>query len=461
MASLSKTIYFGAFVHSKTLKELEICEKGAIGVDEAGIIRFVERGVESVEDVVKKYEEWKDASVVRIEGEGFFFPGFIDTHTHASQHPNTGLFGSSTLLDWLHTYTFPLESSLSSIDKANRVYTNFVLRTLSHGTTTCCYYATIHVTTTNALAKICHSFGQRAFIGRVCMDSESMSPDYYRDESADAGVAASRESINYIRKLDPEAALIHPIITPRFAPSCTTSCLQQLGALAAETGSHIQTHISENKPEIALVKSLFPESKFYADVYDSAGLLTPKTILAHAVHLTEDEKVLIKQRDAKISHCPASNTALTSGCAPVRELLDAGLTVGLGTDISGGFSPSILEECRQAIWVSRFVAMGAGDKAKLSMEEVLYLATRGGAKVVGLEDKIGGFEVGMEWDAQLVRLGSVEQEVKALTKGPVDVFGWESAEDKVNKWVYSGDDRNTVAVWVKGKLVHKTERYEV
>jgi guanine deaminase len=461
MAALDKTIYFGAFVHSKTLKELEICEKGAIGVDETGIIRFVERGVEAVEDVMKRYEDWRDAKVQRIGGEGFFFPGFIDTHTHASQHPNTGLFGSTTLLSWLATYTFPLESSLSALDKAERVYTNFVLRTLSHGTTTCCYYATIHVPSTNLLASICHSKGQRAFIGRICMDSEAMSPTYYRDSSAEASIAATRESIDFIRQLDPKAALIHPIITPRFAPSCTPSCLQQLGALHRETGANIQTHISENKPEIALVKELFPESKSYADVYDAAGLLTPKTILAHAVHLTDDEKALIKLRDAKISHCPASNTALTSGCAPVRELLDAGLTVGLGTDVSGGFSPSILEECRQAIWVSRFVAMGNGDEAKLSMEEVLYLATRGGAKVVGLEDKIGGFEVGMEWDAQLVRLGTVQQSVKSLTEGPVDVFGWESWEDKVNKWVYNGDDRNTVAVWVKGRLVHKTPGYDV
>lgn len=384
----------------------------------------------------------------------------IDTHTHASQHPNTGLFGSTTLLDWLSTYTFPLESSLSSTQKASRVYTNFVLRTLSHGTTTCCYYATIHVSTTNLLASICHSRGQRAFIGRVCMDAASMAPDYYRDESTEAAVEASRASIEFIRELDPEGALVHPIITPRFAPSCSSSCLEKLGALHRETGAHIQTHISENKPEIALVKELFPHSENYASVYDSAGLLTPKTILAHAVHLTAEEVKLIREREAKISHCPASNTALTSGCAPVRELLDAGLTVGLGTDVSGGFSPSILEECRQAIWVSRFVAMGAGDRAKLSTEEVLYLATRGGAKVVGLEDKIGGFEVGMEWDAQMVRLGSVAEKVEELTSGPVDVFGWESKEDKVNKWVYSGDDRNTGAVWVKGRLVHKGEGYE-
>ncbi|KAF2191241.1 guanine deaminase [Zopfia rhizophila CBS 207.26] len=458
-ATISKTIYLGPFVHSFSLTNLEICGKGVIGVDEKGVIRFVERD-SSLEDVHSKHDEWKEAEIVKTQDNGFFFPGFIDTHTHASQHPNTGIFGKTTLLSWLETYTFPLESSLSSLSKAQTVYSNFVSRTLSHGTTTCAYYATTHVPTTNLLADICLKRGQRALIGRVCMNT--MSPEYYRDQSVEDAVRDSKASIDYIRSIDPDGSIVQPIITPRFAPSCTATCLSALGALHKETNAHIQTHISENKPEIQLVQSLFPTSKSYADVYDTAGLLTSKTILAHAVHLTPDEISLVKSRDSKISHCPASNTALTSGCSPVRELLNAGLTVGLGTDVSGGFSPSILEECRQAIWVSRFRAMNDGDEAKLSTAEALYLATRGGAQVVGLEDKVGGFEVGKEWDAQMISLGEVKEggEQEGKFEGPVDVFGWESWEDRVNKWVYSGDDRNTLAVWVRGRLVHTTGRYQ-
>ncbi|ORY14260.1 hypothetical protein BCR34DRAFT_534410 [Clohesyomyces aquaticus] len=454
-APIKKTVYYGTFVHSKSLSELDICAKGAIGVDENGVIAFVERDVSDVANVIQKYGEWKDAEVVKIEDNGFFFPGFIDTHTHASQHANTGLFGKTTLLSWLETYTFPMESSLSSLSKASTVYSNFVSRTLSHGTTTCAYYATIHVPSTNLLADICLKRGQRALVGRVCMDT--MSPDYYRDASVEAVIKDSKASIDYIRSIDPSGFIVKPILTPRFAPSCTASCMSALGALAKQTDAHIQTHISENKSEIALVKSLFPDSQSYTHVYDSADLLTPKTILAHAVHLTHAEVKIIKERGTKISHCPASNTALTSGCAPVRELLNAGLTVGLGTDVSGGFSPSILEECRQAIWVSRFRAMHDGDEAKLSTEEVLYLATRGGAQVVGMEDKVGGFEVGMEWDAQMICLGRVkkEGEQEGRFAGNVDLFGFETPEDKVNKWVYGGDDRNTERVWVRGRLVHK------
>jgi guanine deaminase len=133
--------------------------------------------------------------------------------------------------------------------------------------------------------------------------------------------------------------------------------------------------------------------------------------------------------------------------------------VGLGTDMSGGYSPSILEAARQALLVSRHVAMGEkGDAAKLSVEEVLYLATRGGAKVVGMAEKVGGFEVGKQFDAQLIGLPEVTEDgvlSEDDTGGMVDVFGWESWDDKVAKWLFSGDDRNTLALWVKGRLVHE------
>jgi guanine deaminase len=378
---------------------------------------------------------------------------FSDTHIHASQFPNAGIFGKSTLLDWLNTYTFPMEASLSNLKKATTVYTRCIQRTLSHGTTTASYYATIDVPATNLLADLCLSYGQRAFIGRCCMDT--LSPDFYRDVSAASSLADTKATISHIAEIDPKHALITPIITPRFAPSCSSELMHSLGALQKETDLPVQTHISENKNEVALVKSMFPDHASYAHLYDSHGLLGPKTILAHCVHLTEEEVDLIKLRDAKISHCPASNSAITSGTAKVRWLLEKGVEIGLGTDMSGGYSPSILEAVRQASLVSRHVAMEGDEKTKLSIEEVLYLGTRGGAKVVGLGEKIGGFGVGMEWDAQLIGLASVDEDEVEGDMGSVDIFGWESWDERVAKWIYNGDDRNTLAVWVKGRLVHE------
>ena len=285
------------------------------------------------------------------------------------------------------------------------------------------------------------------------MDS-SLSPEYYRDVSPASALADTRATISHIDGIDPSHELITPILTPRFAPSCSSELMHGLGALHKETNLPIQTHISENKNEVALVAELFSGCKHYTGVYDDHGLLTSKTILAHGVHLSEGEVDLIRERGAKISHCPASNSAITSGTAKVRWLLEKGVEVGLGTDMSGGYSPSILEAVRQAALVSRHVAMGGEDEAKLSIEEVLYLGTRGGARVVGLGERIGGFGVGMDWDAQLIGLGDVDEGEGGM-EGPVDVFGWESWEERVAKWVYNGDDRNTLAVWVKGRLVHE------
>lgn len=362
-----------------------------------------------------------------------------------------------------------MESSLSDLTKARRVYTRCVRKTLSHGTTTASYFATIDVPATNLLADLCISMGQRAFVGRVCMDHKGLCPEYYRDESPDEAMRATDESIAHIRKIDPEFSLVSPILTPRFAPGCTAETMTRLGKLAKETGLPVQTHVSENVNEIKLVQELFPDSASYTGLYDTCGLLTPKTILAHAIHLSEQEADLIKARGSKVSHCPCSNSSITSGEARVRWLLEKGISVGLGTDMSGGYSPSILEAARLALLVSRHLAMShheqdalpeAGtEKAKLSVEEVLYLATRGGAEVVGLEEKIGAFEVGMEFDAQLISLGTVgekaeAEEAESEDTGNVDVFGWETWEEKIAKWVFNGDDRNTKQVWVRGRLVH-------
>ncbi|KAI9689984.1 MAG: hypothetical protein M1822_009866 [Bathelium mastoideum] len=485
---LQRHVYVGAFAHCRSLQELDICPSGAIGVGDLGKIEFIDRDVSDV-SLVLETRGWKDAKVVRIKGYGFFFPGFVDTHIHASQYPNAGIFGKSTLLDWLDTYTFPMESSFASLARARQVYTRVVARTLAHGTTTAAYYATVHVPATNLLADLCHARGQRAFIGRVCMDTP-LAPEHYRDPSPAAAIAATEATNAHIAKLDPHHDLLTPILTPRFAPSCTADTLAALANLHRETGLPIQTHLAENQPELALVRRLFPDAPSYTHVYDAAGLLTPRTVLAHAVYVAPAERKLIAERGSAVAHCPVSNTALASGAARVRRLMADGVTVGLGTDVSGGFSASVLVAAREAVLVSRLVAVEEGEaraaddesaeaqegkgkgtkgdgaekgkeSAKLMDPEVLWMATRGGAKALGLQERIGGFEVGMEWDAQMVVLGGVAEdgEVEGGVEGAVDVFGWESWEERISKWLYNGDDRNTLAVWVKGRLVHETKAY--
>lgn len=417
----------------------------------------------------------------------FFFPGFIDTHIHAPQYPNCGIFGKSTLLDWLTTYTFPLEASLAAstdpsstssnpLAKASKVYNRIISRTLSNGTTTASYFATIDVPATNLLASIAKTRGQRALIGRVCMDHPETCPPYYRDETTEQTLLAAQASMSHCHALDPTGTLIAPIITPRFAPSCQPETLSRLGELARSTNTRVQTHISENTNELLLVASLFPNRANYTDVYDHAGLLTPLTILAHGIHLSDPEIAVIAARQSKISHCPASNSSLGSGFCPVRKLLESGVDVSLGTDVSGGYSVSILDSVRQCCLVSRQLGyVHGGDKRwNIGVTEGLWLGTVGGAKCVGWEGRLGGFEEGMWWDVQEVELGDLavrevergmdgegEGEVGAdgmedsvVGDGPVDIFGWETWEERIDKWVWNGDDRNVKRVWVGGRLVH-------
>jgi guanine deaminase len=351
------------------------------------------------------------------------------------------------------------KQQIDPLARAKTVYTRTLQRTLSHGTTTASYFATLSVPATNLLADLAHNIGQRALIGRVCMDEPATCPDYYRDSSAAESLSASKASIAHCRKVDPTGLLVAPIITPRFAPSCTAESLHNLGQLASSEDVRIQTHLSENRNECALVKQLFPDRESYTDVYDHAGLLTPKTILAHAIHLDDKEIDTIAQRGAKISHCAASNSALGSGFCRVRTLLDRGVDVGLGTDVSGGHSPSILDAVRQTCFVSRHVGFldGGDSRWNIGVEEGLWLATVGGSKVVGMEGLVGIFEEGAAWDALEIRLGAnvgSEDEAEVGENG-VSIFGWESWDDRVAKWVWNGDDRNVRRVWVGGRLVHE------
>ncbi|KAG7002078.1 mediator of RNA polymerase II transcription subunit 17 [Physcia stellaris] len=508
-APLKKTVYTGTFISTPTLGSLKVLEDAAVGVDEAGVIRYVESDLEcdsegdgrECEAVVRGWG-WDWGMWCGLEdwgrwrgrgGKGWFFPGFVDTHIHAPQYLNTGLFGTTTLLSWLSEYTFPLESSFSSLSRARHIYSRVIARTLAHGTTTAAYYATLHVPATNLLTTLCHTAGQRAKVGRVCMDNPTINPSFYRDESPLAALSATRATITHSAQLDPARELVEPIITPRFAPSCTSACLHQLGALAQHHDLPIQTHISENADEIALVRTLFPACASYTEVYATHALLTPRTVLGHAIHLSAAEKEMVKAHGAGVAHCPVSNSYLSSGLCPVRELLDMGINVGLGTDVSGGWSPSVLTAAREALGVSRVLAGVEGSKLrerrglegaesvvegrgeegierlKLSVEEVLYLATVGGAKCLGLEQKVGLFEVGFEFDAQMIQCGdfSVEGDgvevfdgdsVGSLSAGhdhPVELWGKESVREKLAKWVFCGDDRNVKKVWVKGRKVHE------
>ncbi|KYQ88248.1 guanine deaminase [Tieghemostelium lacteum] len=433
-------VFKGTIIHSIHIHQVELLQNHYIGVSDSGVILFLSDDDKTVQEHLDSHQ-FQRSDIVDL-GRKFIIPGYIDTHAHAPQYHNAGTGTDLPLLKWLEKYTFPVESKFRDLEFAEHVYSKVVDRMLRNGTTTCCYYATIHLDASKLLADIVSRRGQRGFIGKVCMDRHS--PDHYI-ETTDESISNTKEFIRVI--LEANNPLVQPIITPRFAPSCTNTLMTALGDLAKQHNKVlIQSHLSENLDEIQWVKSLYPDIPTYTHVYHHFGLLNERTIMAHAIHLSEDELKLLKQTQSSISHCPVSNFTLTSGNMDIRKVIQHDIKLALGTDISGGFSPSILQVMRDSIKCSNSCSFVDSAHKALSYEEAFYLATVGGSKVVNMEHKLGNLLPGKEFDAQIID--------PFAPNSPFDVFAGDSLKDIFQKYIFLGDDRNISQLYVKGTKIN-------
>lgn len=319
--------------------------------------------------------------------------------------------------------------------------------TLKLGSTTVAYNSTIHPEATNILADSCYKAGQRAIIGKLCIVQGSTHGNI--EASNDASLGSSEKSVKYIRKLDPDGRLVHPCIQPRGGPYCPTELMHALGEQSKDYKTYVQAHMCETTSDIERTLKVHKDFDFYSDMYKANGLLHEKTILAHCIHLQQKDFENLKASKAGVAHNPNSNTCLRDGECRVRELLDMDIKVGLGTDCSAGYMPSIHDAMRNASNVSRHLALHKGDdRYVLGFSEIVYLATMGGARVVGMEDRIGNFEQGKKFDALVIDVEGIISANPYLWEGDED-----GSEAMVKKWVFLGDDRNIRKVYVDGKLV--------
>lgn len=448
-----RKIFVGRLVHSKSLKHLEILPHAALGVDEKGKITFLDSSVQDVNALSSKHEGFENAQIIQLGPLQFIVPGLIDTHLHAPQYPNLAIGMEGDLMEWVTNYTDPIEASYADSNKAKRVYDKLVQTTLALGTTTVAYNSTIHLEATNILADTCLKYGQRANIGKMACLVNSTHGNF--EESTAQSLGDTEKSIQHILKLDPEGFLITPCVQPRGGRACPADLMTGLGELgkrygeSASTAStvplRVQAHMSEAKGDMKLAFELHPGYENYTELYQAYNLLHSRSILAHCIHLSPRDVDLLVETKAGIAHNPNSNTCLRDGECRVRELLDRGVKVGLGTDCSAGYSISIMDAMRQASNVSRHLAIHKEDnKWTLAFEEILYLATIGGAQVMGLDDKIGNFEVGKCFDALIVD----------VSQGMINIEGWENdGLALAKKWVFMGDDRSIRKVYVNGHLV--------
>ena len=434
-------VFRGTTIHTPSLGQLRI-QDSVLAVDSRGRIAFIRPGEEL--DTLKEKFSLEDSTFVQLSPSQFLIPGFIDTHIHAAQYPNTGLGLDRPLLGWLAEYTFPLEARFCDPVYARHVYSDVIRHTLRSGTTTACYYTTVHTEAATVMCDLMHEYGQRGLVGKTCMDHNSPPA---LTQTVEMNIEGTKQLIAHISHLKTD--LLSPVLTPRFALSCSVECMQALGALAREGHYHIQTHISENKEEVETVRQMFPNALSYTHLYQECGLLTDKTILAHAVHLSDQELATCREERVGISHCPVSNFALKSGLLDCRRVLERDIKLGLGTDVSGGYAVSMLEVMRQTLIASSCVSFLTDNRSyrPLDYREAFHLATLGGARVLGLEDRVGSFEEGKEFDALLIDTNTPHSVMSCDTNLiPCEMF---------QKFFYTGDDRNISQVFVRGRLVHE------
>ncbi|KAL3063351.1 hypothetical protein OYC64_003088 [Pagothenia borchgrevinki] len=432
-------VYRGTFIHSTQQTPLQILEDELLGVDTDGKIAFIGKAAEL--DSLSQTFGFCPSEVIQLAQHEFFMPGLVDTHIHAPQYSYAGTALDLPLLEWLNKYTFPVESRFKDLEFAQQVYSQVVKRTLRNGTTTACYFATIHTDASLLLAQIANDFGQRALVGKVCMDMNN-SVKHYKETYQESLDETSRFIAELLNKKYP---LVRPVVTPRFALSCTGALMGQLGAIAKNNNLHIQSHISENLEEVKLVKELFPESKSYTDLYHKHNLLTDKTVMAHGCYLSDEELALFRETGASLSHCPNSNISLYSGMLDVRNVLKHSVKLGLGTDVAGGYSASMLDAVRRARDTSKVLTIQDPKYDTLTFEEVFRLATLGGSQALSLDDRTGNFEVGKDFDALRVNVAAAD--------GPIDLIKIEEPKIILEKFLNLGDDRNIVEVFVAGRKV--------
>ncbi len=384
-------------------------------------------------------DQYKDLPVYDY-GDKLIIPGMTDLHVHAPQYTFRGIGMDEELLEWLSKYTFPEEAKYSDLAYARKAYEYFSEDLRRCFTTRAVVFATLHNEATIELMDQLEKTGMITYVGKVNMDRNGGA--HLEEEDAAASLKATAEWLEAIQGRYKNTT---PILTPRFIPSCSDDLMRGLGKMSAERGLRIQSHLSENQSEVAWVKELVPESTSYANAYeifDTMGTAELPTIMAHCVYSGEEEMAILKNHGAYIAHCADSNMNLTSGIAPIRKFIDAGINVGLGTDVAAGSSMNMIKTMLISLQASKMYYRLVDTNVKpLSFEEMFYLATLGGGSYFG---KVGTFKDGYEFDAVVI------DDSKMYSMRDMSV------RERIERMVYNDADAFITDKYVKGNKIYSS-----
>lgn len=362
-------------------------------------------------------------------------PGFIDTHVHMPQIDVIASYGTE-LLDWLNNYTFPAETRYADPQVSEAGATLFIDSLLAHGTTSAVVFPTVHKVSVEALFQAAHAKGMRLITGKVLQDRHS--PDGLRDDVAQA----ERDCIDLIDRWHGRDRLAFAV-TVRFAPTSTPEQLAMAGALCrADASLYMQTHVAENRAEVAWAGALFPEARSYLDVYARAGLLHRRSVFAHGIWLDDADRAALAQGGAQIAHSPSSNLFLGSGLFDWPAATAAGVATSLASDVGGGTSLSMIRTMADAYKVQAMAGQ------RLTAWTALHSATLGAAQALDLGHEIGSFNPGCRADVCVWDWAAdpVAERRMALARSP---------HERAFAWMTLADDRNLVAAYVGGVPRHQ------
>ena len=419
---MSITVLKGHIVSAPKLGALETLENGYLVLDD-GIIQ----------GAFSSLPERFASAPVSDYGDRLILQSFADMHLHAPQYPMLGLGMDLPLLDWLKQYTFRTEARFQDTDYAREIYRQLAQRLIRSGTTRVVMFSSIHTDATLILMEELERAGVTGYVGKVNMDRNG-APGSYQETTEES----KRETLRFLEAAA-DFSRVKPILTPRFTPTCTDELMAWLGQTARERGLYVQSHLSENKQEIAWVRELHPDCVEYWETYDKFGLFSDHTVMAHCVYSSAREREAMKRRNVLVAHCPDSNINICSGFVPLQIMLEEGLWVALGSDIAGGAELPMNRVITAAIRMSkakRIESEWAQDF--LTVIEGYYLGTTAGARYFGAG---AGFAPGDPLHAIVVDDAALPK-TRAL-----------SLRERLERAIYLMDDRSIVAVYSEGKKV--------
>ena len=419
---MSLTILKGTVVSAPAPGKLEATENGYL-VAEGGVIR----------GVFPVLPEQYAGAAVEDCGDDLIVQSFADLHLHAPQYPMLGMGMDLPLLDWLNTYTFPLEARFADPDYARTIYRRLAAELAENGTTRVCMFSSLHTDATLILMEELEKAGITGYVGKVNMDRNSL-PGVL-EETTEQSMS---ETLRWLEACG-DFRLVKPMLTPRFTPSCSDELMAFLGKLAAERTLPVQSHLSENDKEIQWVRELHPDCKQYWETYAKYGLWNGRTVMAHCVWSDERERAAMRDAGVTAVHCADSNQNICSGVAPVRAMLREGLKVALGSDIAGGDHLHMFDVVASAIRASKARRILDGWETDfLTVAEGWYLGTSAGAAYFG---EAPGFAPGNPLHALVLRDSDLPQP-HPLT-----------AAERLERAVYLRQKDAIRAVWSAGKKI--------